>query len=78
MHGNHMDDIVAVISGAALSILSIFLKLDWHHFTFDIIKTAEVLWFGFVGGVGGYLGKQIIDKIYKKKKNGNNNKQKEL
>ncbi len=73
MHGNHIDDIVAVISGVTVSFLGIFLKLDWSSFTLEVYKTTEVLWFGIVGGVGGYLGKKFIDKLYKRKKNGNNN-----
>lgn len=76
MHNNFIDDIVAVTSGVAFSILGVFLKFDINTFQAEAVKTAEVLWFGVIGGVGGYLGKQIIDKLYKKKKNGNNNKPK--
>lgn len=79
MHGNHSDDIIAVFSGMIVTFLSLLLRFDWNLFTVEIVKTTEVLWLGIVGGVGGYLGKQLIDKISKKKnKNGNNNKSKKL
>lgn len=74
MHGNFLDDVIAVTSGVTVSLLGIFLRFDWNYFTVEMYKTTEVLWFGIVGGVGGYLGKKIIDKIYKKKNNGNNNR----
>ena len=72
MDNNFTDDIVAVVSGATFSALGMLLKFDLNSFTVETMKTIEVLWLGIVGGVGGIIGKKIIDKIYKNKKNGNN------
>lgn len=69
MHNNYFDDIIAIISGIAVSFLSIFLRFNWEKLIVEMYKTGEVLWLGIVGGVGGYLGKKIIEKIYQKKKN---------
>lgn len=67
---HHADDAISIGTGMLLSVAA--SAGGWGGL--DQVKHgAAVLVFGVVGGVGGWLGKKLMDKLTRKKRSNNNN-----
>lgn len=59
------DNVLGASSGATISLLAINAS--------TMSNAAEVFLFGLIGGIGGILGKMLVQWIAKKCKNKQNN-----
>lgn len=61
---HHSNPLVSIISGAIFGV-SAFLQN--HNFIVDnLLELSKVAIFGLIGGAFGFLGKKLMEKIFKK------------
>lgn len=70
---HHGDGLTSVLGGVFLSITA--NAAGWVDAAGIAGHSVQTLFFGFIGGVGGWVGKRCIDELiaWRKSKNKNNN-----
>lgn len=58
---HHENPLLSIAIGSSIGIFNYMT-----NFSFDFTKLIEVIVFGFVGGIAGYLGRIFIKKMFNK------------
>lgn len=62
---HHSNPLVSIISGAICGSVAF---LQNHNFLIDnLVELSKVIIFGFIGGAFGFIGKNLMERIFKKK-----------
>lgn len=63
---HHTNPLVSILSGALFGISSF---LQTHNWVIEnILELLKVIIFGLIGGACGYVGRNLMEKYYKKAK----------
>ena len=57
---HHQSNLISILGGCFLGMVRAILSIQLYDFG---VEALRVFLFGIIGGIGGYLGKIIIDFI---------------